>query len=58
MQRGPLKGLSCVMGNYHAQFLGGKGVERPLLYPELFSEITTYYMWAYLIIKTNPKLKS
>ena len=37
MQRGPLKGLSCVMGNYHAQFLGGKGVERPLLYPELFS---------------------
>jgi hypothetical protein len=21
------------MGNYHARFLGGKGVERPLLYP-------------------------
>jgi hypothetical protein len=21
----PLKGLSCVMGNYHAQFLGGEG---------------------------------
>jgi hypothetical protein len=25
------------MGNYHAQFLGGKGVERPLLYPVLFA---------------------
>jgi hypothetical protein len=24
-----------VMGNYHAQFLGGKGVERPLIYPVL-----------------------
>jgi hypothetical protein len=24
------------MGNYHAQFLGGKGVERPLLYPVVF----------------------
>ena len=21
----PLKGLSCMMGNYHVQFLGGNG---------------------------------
>ena len=25
VQYRPLKGLSCVMGNYHAQFLGGEG---------------------------------
>jgi len=29
----PLKGLSCVMGNYHAQFLGGLGAVMPPGYP-------------------------
>jgi len=29
----PLKGLSCVMGNYHAQFLGGLGAAMPPGYP-------------------------
>jgi len=33
-----LKGLSRVMGNYHARFLGGKGAERPLLYPVIFRD--------------------
>jgi hypothetical protein len=26
------------MGNYHARFLGGKGAERPLLYPVSFED--------------------
>jgi hypothetical protein len=30
---GPLKGLSCVMGNHHAQFLGGSGAAMPPGYP-------------------------
>jgi hypothetical protein len=30
---GPLKGLSCVMGNYHAQFLGGLGLATAPGYP-------------------------
>jgi len=38
----PLKGLSRVMGNYHARFLGGKGVERPLLYPVFFDHLNAY----------------
>jgi hypothetical protein len=29
----PLKGLSCMMGNYHVQFLGGKEAVKPLTYP-------------------------
>ena len=29
----PLKGLSCVMGNYHAQFLGGLGSAMTPGYP-------------------------
>ena len=28
----PLKGLSCMMGNYHVQFLGGKGAGKPLTF--------------------------
>jgi hypothetical protein len=34
----PLECPSRVMGNYHARFLGGKGAERPLTYPELFAK--------------------
>ena len=30
-----LKGLSCVMGNYHAQFLGGLGLATAPGYPVL-----------------------
>ena len=30
-----MKGLSCVMGNYHAQFLGGLGAAMPPGYPVL-----------------------
>jgi hypothetical protein len=30
---GLLKGLSCVMGNYHAQFLGGLGPAMASGYP-------------------------
>jgi len=26
VQYRPLKGLSCMMGNYHVQFLGGEGL--------------------------------
>ena len=29
----PMKGLSCVMGNYHAQFLGGLGSAMTPGYP-------------------------
>ena len=35
-----MKGLSCVMGNYHAQFLGGLGPEMAPGYPVFESQLT------------------